>query len=335
METLGNDVQSAVHSAVEAVVDADQDLAASIILGDHPINRATRDLDRRCHAFVARHLPSAGHLRFISSVMRILVAVERTGDYAVTVCRETLQINNRPTPEIIKDIREVGAKVEQAFAKAMLSFVKGDVDLARESVEKTGETRSESTNVFEDLAQAAEQGSLTTREAMALLVVLNRLERVGDQAKNICEETVFATTGETKHPKVYRVLFVDHTGARLAKMAECIARKGFPESGEFSSAGIEPAAEFDPQVASFLDERGHSLQGDAPTGLASSLKDLADFHVVIDLKGGLRTKLEGIPFHTVLVRWELTPGDELEPLYGQLSGYIRELMETLRGEDAS
>ena len=39
-----------------------------------------------CHSFVARHLPSAGHLRFVSSVLRLNVALERIGDYAVAIC---------------------------------------------------------------------------------------------------------------------------------------------------------------------------------------------------------------------------------------------------------
>ena len=46
----------------------------------------------------------------------------------------------------------------------------------------------------------------------ALLSALNHLERISDQAKNICEETLFTITGETKAPKVYKILFLDQAG---------------------------------------------------------------------------------------------------------------------------
>ena len=54
-----------------ALLTLDRDLAYATVLGDKPINREIRELDRLCHAFVARHLPSAGHLRFVSSVLRL------------------------------------------------------------------------------------------------------------------------------------------------------------------------------------------------------------------------------------------------------------------------
>ncbi len=332
---LGKSVDVAINQAVEAVLHADQDLASRVILGDHPINRATRDLDRRCHAFVARHLPSAGHLRFISSVMRILVAAERVGDYAVTVCRETVQLNATPPDTIIDDIRVVGTQVEKAFSLSMDSFIQGDLDLARDSVRTTGKTRKGSSNVFEDLAQAADAKQVSIRDAMALLVVLNRLERIGDQAKNICEETVFAITGETKHPKVYRVLFVDKDGTRAAKMAECIARKAFPESGEFACAGIQPAEQIQPELAKFLDDHGHNPGSEAPQSVGTDLDRIGAYHVVVDLEGNLHESLSGVPFHTVLIRWPLEEDHSLESMYAALSSQIEGLMHTLRGQNAS
>ena len=64
------------------LVDAegyDNELAYLTVLGDNPINRNSRKLDSLCHAFIARHLPSAGHLRLMSSIVRVNVALERIG----------------------------------------------------------------------------------------------------------------------------------------------------------------------------------------------------------------------------------------------------------------
>ena len=84
---VGETVAGAVHDSVKALLSANRALATATILGDHATNRRVRRLDRECYAFVARHLPSAGHLRFVSSALRLNLGLERIGDYAATIGR--------------------------------------------------------------------------------------------------------------------------------------------------------------------------------------------------------------------------------------------------------
>ena len=82
--SLGAAVQKAQEDAVQAALTGNKALANQTILRDHPINRRTREINRLCHAFLAIHLPSAGHLRLISSILRLVNELERIGDYAAT-----------------------------------------------------------------------------------------------------------------------------------------------------------------------------------------------------------------------------------------------------------
>ncbi len=63
---------------------------------------------------------------------------------------------------------------------------------------------------------------------MVIFVVFNMFKRVADQAKNICDQTVFAVRGVAKLPKVYRILFLDQTGSGTGQLAAAIGRKNFP-----------------------------------------------------------------------------------------------------------
>ena len=74
---VGARVEKAVSSAVDALLSHDRAGAYRLVLEDLPINREVRALNQRCHAFIARHIPSAGHLRFVSSVLQMNVALER------------------------------------------------------------------------------------------------------------------------------------------------------------------------------------------------------------------------------------------------------------------
>ena len=95
---IGEDVEKALRNAKKILLLRDPDMAYDVILGDHPINRDSRQCDRLCHTFIARYLPGAGALREMASTIRINVILERIGDYAVTICRESLQLE-APLPE--------------------------------------------------------------------------------------------------------------------------------------------------------------------------------------------------------------------------------------------
>ena len=74
----------------------DTELATVTILGDLPIIRQAREIDHRCQVFIARHLPNAEHLRFISSAMRLSKTLERTGDHAETMARAAAHCSMPP-----------------------------------------------------------------------------------------------------------------------------------------------------------------------------------------------------------------------------------------------
>ena len=71
---IGSAAVEALDNAVKSVTVRDRDAAAAVVIGDYTINRQVRELDRLCHVFVARHLPGAGFLRYVSAVMRLGVA---------------------------------------------------------------------------------------------------------------------------------------------------------------------------------------------------------------------------------------------------------------------
>ena len=339
---IGEDVRSAIGNATRALLNYDQALAARTILGDMPINRAIRHLDRLCHAFVARHLPSAGVLRFISSVLRLNIALERIGDYAATISRQTVQLSG-PIPErVARDVELMSEQSVLMLKQAVKSFYDGNAEAARGTKGMEAQVDSSFERVFADLLREGERQSRSLEDLFSLLIVFNRLERISDQAKNICEETIFAVTGETKEPKVYRLLFVDERNDFWSPLAEVMARKAFPESGTYASAGWKPAPELDPRFVAFMDEKGFDRRGVLPKPIPTTHDELDDFHVIVNLGTGLRERLADLPFKTLLLDWDLLPEstegvspEDLEEIYRRISVQVRELMITLRGEEAS
>ena len=343
VRSVGGAVEEAFDRSVETLLAGDDAKASEVILGDLPINRTIRSIDRLCHAFVAQHLPSAGHLRYVSSVLRLNVELERVGDYAVAIAREAVQLSAAPTGSVAKDIELIGNQARRLLHQALESFNDRNAELARGTKALAKQTNSIFQKVFADRLEEGDKRTRPLRDLFALLVVINRIGRVSDQAKNICEDTLFAVTGETKEAKMYRILFVDQGNDGLSQVAEAYARKAFSEQGVFASAGWEPADRVQPTVEVFLDQ--HKLDGDnlETKDLGKSIDELSDYHVIVGLEGNLRSHIPDVPFHTVLLDWDLgalprgldqeRASASLEESLKQLSVKIRELMELMRGKE--
>lgn len=329
--SIGLAAERGVARSIRALLTNDDAEAYEVALDDLPINRRVRALDKRCHAFVARHLPSAGPLRFISSVLRLNIELERVGDYAVSIARQAARLSSALPPEVSQLIVSMDAQARDMLRNALQAFADQDAALARRTKSQASSLDAGLSVAYQVLATLGEGDDPTpVRDLFRLLTVFARLERVSDQAKNICEEAMFAATGETKPPKVYKVLFLDQDHRCWGPLAEAMARKAYPGSGAYDSAGLTPAAASAPELASIAAPLSLDLTDAVPQGLASLDRELADYHVIVAL--GPVQDLPSIPFSTALLRWPM-PADAAAAVPA-LSAGIASLMERLRGKDA-
>lgn len=332
---VGQNIATAIEHAVRAVLKLDKDLAANTVIGDFAINRQTRELDRLCHAFVARHLPSAGHLRYVSSVLRLTIGLERIGDYAATISRTAAQLSAVPPQVVARDIEMMADHSRRMLQDALRAFQTRDVGLAQATLSAAAQFAEYFDKVFADLVGEGEARSRPTTDLFSLMATFNRLERVIHQAKNICEETVFVATGRMKGEKVFQILFLDERNHGASHLAEHFTRKVFPQSGRYRSAGWAAAEEVDPAFARFAQTVGLDLSRAWPTALNTLRDQLDEYQLVVGLGKGAREQLGKVPFHTTVLVWDLDQNLTPEAAYRELTPRIRELMERLRGEEAS
>lgn len=337
-------IENQVGDAVHSFLEEDRSLANDVVLGDRRVNRKIREIDHMCHAFIVRHAPSAGHLRFVSAVLRLDVALERIGDYASTIGREIIQLSGRPPERIVRDVELISHQARRTLRQALISFQEGDEGLANETYGIAGQTDSTLEKVFEDLLAAGEGKELPLRDVFALLRIINLLKRVAEQAENVCEQTLFSVTGETKDPKSFRILFLDERNDGVSQMAEAYAAKAFPESGSYGSAGWAPVDALDPGLVEFMDSNGIDMRGRRPTMLRPIHEEPRHWHIVVGLHADARNHIPLLPFRTLFLDWseavsaeghpeDLTEQQMDEALKSVKLG-VRDLMLTLRGPDA-
>lgn len=332
LKGLGERVGKALSDARRVFLSHDMDLAYHTVLGDHQLNRDASHIDHLCHAFIARHAPSAGHLRLMSAAIRVSIALERIGDYAVTICREAMQMGKPPNDRVARELDSVGEESHRLLLQAVSEFVNGNPDGARALMPLTQHVEGVMPGIYDELIEGE---SISRSDMLAEFVVFSLLKRVADQAKNICDQTVFAVAGEDKPRKTLKVLFVGDDRCGDCKVAELVGNKQFGKRSVFDSAGRTSGAEPAPGLATLLDK----LEIDAQPGEAKPLAEvedrLEDFNIVIVLDGKVGDYFERVPFHTSILHWELSQGEQasLQDRYEALVERLEGLMETVFGDD--
>lgn len=340
---LAADAERAVANSLQAVKTGNEKLAYMTILEDGKINRAHRELNKQCYRFIALHLPSAGPLRLIEAIVRTSIQLERLGDYAVTICREAIQMSRPPEGIVARELDMIGTDAVRMLNQAITAFNEGNEEMARTTKELASNVEHTLDAVYNDLTTEGDRQRIT--DMLATFVTFNMVKRISDQAKNICEEALFAVTGEHKRTKVHNILFVDQNGTSLAPMAEAIARKLYPDSAHFASAGRQPKAEIDPAIAEFMDQRGFDMSAIKPHELDPGPDNIGNYYVVVSLQGSAKSYIPKMPFHTAALDWDVGPdpvgldGEEaasrLEELYREIVGQVSDLVETLTGTGSS
>jgi len=343
VKDIANRVTSALDQAVRALSENDKDALYDVVMNDLAINHDIRDIDKKCHEFVARHLPAAGHLRFISSVLRMTIALERAGDYAVTISRVILQLS-KPLPDVIVDtLRSMAELSRRMLIDATQAFLEGDVKLAEHTRKQDYRVDQAYDQIFTAIID--DQTARKPIELATMLKVFAKVERFSDQAKNICEEAIFVATGQMKGPKVFRILFLDKQNDLVSKLAAGIAYKMFPKSGFYSSAGWAPAETAHPELENIASRFGIEIKSLHPSlvNIDELMAFPISYHIIVAINLIDESMLPEIPYHTILRKWEIPTSDvteskelacNAEELVHELTSLIRNLIERLRGKYA-
>jgi phosphate transport system protein len=330
---IGEEVENALRNAKKTLILRDSEMAYDIILGDQPINRDSRQCDRLCHTFIARYLPGAGALREMASTIRINVILERIGDYAVTLSREAVQLES-PLPErfsaIIDGIADDSIEI---LSGSRAAFREGNAERAIALMQAANRMEGRMDGFYDKLFAQDDQMDATTM--MVIFAVFNIFKRVADQAKNICDQTVFAVRGVAKLPKVYRILFLDQAGSGLGQLATAIGRNNFPDTAEFTTATPGCSEPVSDSLREFLVETGlpdEDLDSEQLEGLEF---DFSDYMIIVSVNGLVSDYIQKVPFHSAALNWSLPEGDDRAGQYRQLRNQIIELVTLLAGAETT
>jgi phosphate transport system protein len=200
-------VRQQLDRVLEALQTNDSELAQVVVAGDDRVDDIYLATQTRILSVLALQAPVAGDLRLVSAILHSNMHVERMGDLCVNVSKFVL--NDHPYPEtspMMDRLREMGARAGDMLDSALAAFAQRDIDLAEGLPAKDNALDRLNRGMLDDLKQYA--GDEEAFEwATNLILVARYLERFGDHAVDIGEQTYFLITGifkeftDASHPE--------------------------------------------------------------------------------------------------------------------------------------
>ena len=336
MSRLG---EKSLRDCIKALAGRNRQTAYAIILRDQYIDELEKEVDRLCLEFIVRQQPVAGPLRFAYAAIKINLELERVGDYAEGIARQTLKLLDLTVPFPIDRIQEIAELSIPMLRDATQAFVNQDAELARTTIGTEHVVDLLKSKLNNYLIALFREDKMPFEALNPLVMISRHFERVSDQARNICMETLYMCTGEyVKHAgaEAFRVLFVDEHNACRSQMAEAIAISLNQPRFIFTSAGLDPRP-IDPMTLGFLKEKNLEVAHLAPKAI-TQVPNLDHYHVIIGLAPEAGKAFPRRPRKLAFLDWSVsdpsqargTP-DEVNAAYESAYQFIHEHIQDIVG----
>jgi phosphate transport system protein len=200
-------VVSQLDRAMESVAHQDVELASFVIADDDRLDGRYLEVNQGILSLLALQAPVAGDLRVVAALLHVIKHIERMGDQCVNIAKLVPLAGHEPPvrEEVLAKLSRMGQFARSEALQAKAAFATRDVELARDLVRQDREINRLNREIFQMAVTVGDDPD--TREwAMHMVLVARALERVGDNAVDIGEQTAFVVTGlfrefsDSSHP---------------------------------------------------------------------------------------------------------------------------------------
>jgi len=192
---------------LEALLKQDVELATMVIHDDDRIDGRYLEVHQGILSLLARQSPVAGDLRLVAALLHVIKHIERIGDQCVNVCKLLPLCGNEPPtePQLHELVLRMGTLARAEVVAARMAFAARDALLAEDLVRQDREINALQRDIFRRAIEIGDDADV--REwAMTMILIARCIERIGDNAVDIGEQTAFVVTGlfrefsDSSHP---------------------------------------------------------------------------------------------------------------------------------------
>ena len=186
-------VQSQLNKAKDSMIQFDKDLAREVLIKEKRVNSFELKIDRDVENVFALYCPVAIDLRFLLAALKINTNLERIGDIAAGVAKYVVDSSVNFDVKALESTSLIRMYDEaiNILIDTRTAFEKEDTVLARSIFKRDDVLDAINDNAPIAIAEVIKADMGTINESLYILSIIRKLERIGDQSKNIAEEIIF------------------------------------------------------------------------------------------------------------------------------------------------
>jgi phosphate transport system protein len=190
---MANLVQLQLKKSVDSLLNQDEDLANDVLVNEKRVNAFELKIDSDCEHIFTLLNPMANDMRFVFSTLKINADMERIGDYAEGIAKLVLHGKKTFDQDLVERIglRKMFEAALVMMEEVTKAYCDDDTKLAR-SIFGKDEELNEINRLASHIAEEYIKTHLDKiQQALLLVSIIRKLERVGDHITNIAEEVIF------------------------------------------------------------------------------------------------------------------------------------------------
>ncbi len=202
VEEMWQLVLSQLEKSKQAYLTGDIELAREVTGREKRVDTLELRIDSDCENYIALFAPVAVDLRLVLSLIKISGTLERIGDFAEGIARYVIE------GKAVKELHKI-LKTQEMFDTVISMLSDSYIALEEENTRLSGRIMHKDERVdalyreaIGTLAEWAAKNPAQAKNALETLLVLRKIERIGDHCNNIVEEIVFYIDAKIlKHQK--------------------------------------------------------------------------------------------------------------------------------------
>lgn len=196
MIELSNMAINTLNDSIDHLLTNNIEGALTVINNDIHINHMEEEINDRVILLIAKQQPVATDLRRLMVVVKAASDMERIGDYAVNIAKETIRIGKDEHIASIHLLDEMRVKTIAMLKQILDAFLNEDIEEARKIAKLDDEVDELYGHAIKTLLSVAVEHPAQLSQVMQLSFVCRYLERSADHATNMAERVLYLLKGK-------------------------------------------------------------------------------------------------------------------------------------------
>jgi phosphate transport system protein len=196
IKRMGEIAIAQLDAAIDVLQRRDSKAAERVVANDEAIDALEHEVSTDVLRMLALRQPMARDLREVYAALRISSDIERIGDYAANVAKRSMALNQSAPVTPARGLPVLAKLANDLVRDALQAYENRDAERAAAVRNRDAELDAQYTSLFRELLTYMMEDPRNITPCAHLLFMAKNIERIGDHATNIAENTWFLVHGE-------------------------------------------------------------------------------------------------------------------------------------------